>query len=68
MANPYYEMMDQMEKEGVNVEYMNGWACGYMHNPRRGEQFLNEAYEAGYADGMENKSDGYTAWLQTPAQ
>lgn len=66
MASTYYEMMDKMEKEGVNVEYINGWACGYMHNPRRGEQHLNEAYEAGYADGMEQKNDGYKNWLQTP--
>ena len=68
MANTYYEMMDKMEKEGVNVEYINGWAGGFLRNPPRGEQFITEAYEAGYADGMEQKSDGYKAWLETPSQ
>jgi len=67
MANIYYDIMDKMEKESVNVEYINGWACGYLRNPPRGEQFVTEAYEAGYADGLEKKDDGYKQWIGASA-
>lgn len=62
MANIYYDMLDRMEKAGVDVEYLNGWAAGYLRNPPRGEQYLNEAYEAGYRDGQEGKCDGFAPW------
>jgi hypothetical protein len=64
VGNVYYETIDRMQKSGVDPEYINGWACGYLHNPKREEQRLNEAYEAGYADGWEKKTDGYDAWLK----
>lgn len=60
----YYEMMDEMEKAGVQEEYINGWAAGFLGNPEREEQKVTEAYEAGYGDGKEQKRDGYRAWLQ----
>ena len=62
MSNIYYETIDQMEKKGVDPEYINGWACGFLHNPKREEQRLNEVYEAGYADGRDKKTDGYSSW------
>lgn len=64
MGNLYYEHLDRMEKAGVDGEYLNGWAAGFLRNPPRGEQFLNDAYEAGYKDGESRDLDAYTAWLQ----
>lgn len=63
MSNPYYEAIDRMEKSGVDPEYINGWACGFLHNPKREEQRLTPAYEAGYASGLERKASGYEAWI-----
>ena len=62
MNKTYYETIDAMEKAGVNKEYINGWACGFLHNPKREEQRLTDAYEAGYTDGEEEKTDGYSSW------
>lgn len=64
MTNPYYEAIDRMEKSAVDPEYINGWACGYLHNPKREEQRLTAAYEAGYAAGLDRKPDGYEAWIR----
>ena len=64
MGNPYYDAIDRMEKSGVDPEYINGWACGYLHNPRREEQRLNEAYEAGYERGAQRDVTGYEAWIR----
>jgi len=64
MSNAYYEAIDRMEKGGVDPEYINGWACGYLHNPKREEQRVNEAYEAGYAHGLEKDSSGFQAWIR----
>ena len=64
MGNIYYETIDRMEKSGVDPEYINGWASGYLHNPKREEQRINEVYEAGYTNGWDKNSDGYAAWLK----
>lgn len=64
MGNTYYEAIDKMEKQKVDGEYINGWACGFLRNPKREEQRLTEAYEAGYQDGMEGKTDTFTAWVR----
>lgn len=63
MKSVYYKMLDTMEKAGVDQQYLDGWACGYLHNPRRGQQYLTEGYEAGYHDGFEQVMDGYKAWI-----
>lgn len=47
----YYETVDRLEKMGVDREYIQGWIGGYLGNPKREEQRLTEAYEAGYEDG-----------------
>lgn len=62
MSNMYYDAINKMEKSGVDAEYINGWACGYLHNPKREEQRLNDAYEAGYKDGADKKADNFSAW------
>ena len=64
MSNPYYETVDRMQKQGVDPEYINGWAGGFLHNPKREEQRLNEAYEAGYTHGLENNVAGFEAWIR----
>ncbi len=64
MNTAYYEAIDRMGKAGVDPEYINGWASGFLHNPRREEQHVNEAYEAGYAAGLEKNAAGYEAWIR----
>ncbi len=64
MGSDYYETIDRMEKQRVDREYINGWAGGYLHNPKREEQRINEAYEAGYTDGWDKKTDGYASWIK----
>ena len=64
MGGTYYEAIDRMEKKGVDPEYINGWACGFLHNPRREEQRINDAYEAGYAHGLEMNTSDFQAWIK----
>jgi len=47
----YYETVDKLEKMGVDRDYIQGWIGGYLGNPKREEQRVTEAYEAGYQDG-----------------
>jgi hypothetical protein len=64
MDKVYYETIDRMEKQKVDPDYINGWASGFLHNPKREEQRVSEAYEAGYAAGREKKAAGYDAWIR----
>lgn len=64
MGNAYYEAIDRMEKQNVDPEYVNGWASGFLHNPKREEQRANEAYEAGYTHGLEKNAGGFEAWIR----
>jgi hypothetical protein len=64
MNSPYYDGIDQMQKKHVDPEYINGWASGFLHNPKREERRSNEAYEAGYAAGLEKKKVGFEAWIR----
>jgi hypothetical protein len=64
MGSPYYEAIDRMEKQKVDPEYINGWASGFLHNPKREEQGKSEAYDAGYAAGLEKKAAGFEAWIR----
>ena len=43
MNQIYRDTLTAMEKKGVNAEYVNGWACGFLRNPKREEQRLNKA-------------------------
>ena len=65
MNSIYYEAIDRMQKAGVDPEYISGWASGYLHNPRREQQHVNETYEAGYAHGFEKDSGRFEAWIRT---
>ena len=64
MNDLYYQTIDKMEKASVSREYIVGWASGYLHNPKREEQRLNEAYEAGYADGEDKVTDKFDSWVE----
>ena len=62
MDKVYYETIDKMEKTQVDPEYINGWAGGFLHNPKREQQRVNEAYEAGYSAGCDKNTGGYETW------
>lgn len=60
----YYEAIDKMETLGVDREYIQGWIGGYMQNPKREEQRVTEAYEAGYEDGENKDTSHFEEWLK----
>jgi hypothetical protein len=53
----YYDNITQLEKDAVDPDYIQGWAGGYLGNPKREEQRLTAAYEAGYEDGAARTLD-----------
>ena len=57
MNKNYYEMVDKLEKMGVDPEYIQGWVGGYLENPEREEQRVTEAYTVGYEDGKNQVTD-----------
>ena len=57
MDKEYYETLSKLQDMGVNKDYFIGWAGGYLENPEREEQRVNEAYEAGYEDGQAHSMD-----------
>ena len=64
MDKIYYETIDKMEKTQVDPEYINGWAGGFLHNPKREQQRVNEAYEAGYSAGWDKNIGGFEIWTR----
>ena len=44
----YYDAVARMQEANADPEYIQGWVGGYMGNPKREEQRITEAYEAGY--------------------
>ena len=64
MDQTYYDAVTKMEQMGVDDEYIQGWQAGYLQNPQREEQRVNEAYEAGYADGEEKNLDNLGNWAK----
>jgi len=55
----YHAHVDAMEKANVDPEYVQGWQGGFLVNPKREEQRVTDAYEAGYGDGEERNMDNY---------
>lgn len=51
MNTTYYETVDKLEKMGIDRDYIQGWMGGFLGNPSREEQRVNEAYTSGYEDG-----------------
>ncbi|RMG28290.1 MAG: hypothetical protein D6721_08755 [Gammaproteobacteria bacterium] len=67
MKNPYQDYYDatvEMEKAGVDEEYIIGWQSGYWLNPPREEQRVTEAYLAGYEKGKKKDLSGYQDWIK----
>lgn len=58
----YYDTVDRMQKASVDPEYIQGWVGGFMGNPKREEQRITEAYEAGYAAGETGDTGGFESW------
>ena len=55
----YHAHVDAMEKAGVDPEYVQGWQGGFLVNPKREEQRVTEAYDAGFDDGTARNMDNY---------
>ena len=64
MNKEYYDAVTKMEEMGVDPEYIQGWQGGYVHNPKREEQRLTEAYEAGYEDGRARTTENFAKWVK----
>jgi hypothetical protein len=60
----YYKTIDKMEKMSVDPEYVQGWIGGYMGNPKREEQRVTEAYEAGYEHGEKGDTADFESWVK----
>mgnify|MGYP001809889619 CR=1 FL=1 len=63
MSPFYYDTVTKLEQHHVDDDYIQGWQCGFLQNPKREEQRLTDAYEAGYSDGEEKNSDNFAAWV-----
>lgn len=64
MDKAYYDSIDKMEKAGVDPEYIQGWIGGYLQNPKREEQRVTDAYEAGYEDGENKDTTNSGNWVK----
>jgi hypothetical protein len=53
-----------MEQMGADPDYILGWQGGYLGHPKREEQRITEAYEAGYVDGQERSTDNFDKWVK----
>lgn len=62
MDQTYYDAVTKMEQMGVDDEYIQGWQAGYLQNPKREEQRVTEAYDAGFEDGEEKTLDNLDNW------
>lgn len=62
MDKSYYDFTTKMEEANTNDDYVQGWQMGYLDMPDREEQRVNEAWEAGKADGAEKNMGNYTNW------
>jgi hypothetical protein len=62
MNQAYRDATTQMEEMGINPEYILGWQGGYLGHPKREEQRVTEAYEAGYDDGEQKSTENFSNW------
>ena len=65
MDQTYRDITRKLEQAGVNPEYLLGWQGGYLGHPKREEQRLSEAYEAGYEHGAAHDDASYADWCKT---
>lgn len=64
MDQTYYDTISKLEEMGADPEYIQGWIGGFLHNPKREEQRITEAYEAGYEDGENKNIDNAQNWVK----
>lgn len=64
MDKMYYDTIDELQRMDVDLEYIQGWAGGYLGNPKREEQRLTDAYNAGYEDGQSKNTNNAGSWKQ----
>ena len=62
MNQEYRDAITKMEDMTVNSEYILGWQGGFLGHPKREEQRLTEAYEAGYEDGEGKTTENFANW------
>ncbi len=60
----YRDATTKMEEMGVDPDYVLGWQGGYLGHPKREEQRITDAYEAGYTDGEERTIDNFNQWVK----
>ncbi|HJP07430.1 MAG: hypothetical protein CL395_04115 [Acidiferrobacteraceae bacterium] len=65
MSTAYYQTVDQLEKMGVDPDYLQGWVGGYLGNPQREEQRVSAAYTAGFEDGQNQITDHASEWKKS---
>ena len=65
MNQAYRDAITKMEEMLVDPEYVLGWQGGFLGHPKREEQRLTEAYEAGYEDGKAKSLDNFASWLSS---
>ncbi len=65
MNQAYRDAITKMEEMQVDPEYVLGWQGGFLGHPKREEQRLTEAYEAGYEDGKAKSLDNFANWLSS---
>ena len=65
MNQSYRDAITKMEEMNVNPEYILGWQGGYLGHPKREEQRVNEAYDAGFEDGEEKSTDNFGNWTDS---
>ena len=63
MNEDYYAAIEKMEQANVSREYIIGWASGFLQNPKREEQRVNDAYEAGFEDGGSKNDGNFDGWV-----
>ena len=62
MNQAYRDATTKMEEMKVNTEYVVGWQGGFLGHPKREEQRVTEAYEAGYEDGESKSTENFASW------
>ena len=64
MDQTYRDTCRKLEQAGVDSDYLLGWQGGYLGHPKREEQRLTDAYEAGYEHGEASDAESYQDWLK----
>ena len=60
----YRDATAKMEEMGVDSDYVLGWQGGYLGHPKREEQRVTDAYDAGFTDGEERTTDNFSQWVK----